>query len=91
SSVASSFTYSGGSWTRVDVLSGATVGLESLGSFTRAEGGVRFLTGTTWRVLLGLTVSSIGEVQEWETTNGGTSWSKVADVTATSSRGNWQA
>jgi hypothetical protein len=89
--VCSTFTYSGSVWNRVDVLTGATVGLASSGSFTRAEGGVRFLTGTTWRILVGVTVSGFGEVQEWETTNGGTSWAKAADVTTASTRGNWQA
>lgn len=90
SSLCSTFTYAAGTWTKVDVITGATVGLASSGSFTRAEGGVRFLTGTTWRILVGLTVSGFGEVQEWESTDGGATWAKAADVTAASTRGNWQ-
>lgn len=92
SSECQAFTYSAGAWTKRTLFTGATVGLPSTGSPNRAEGGVRWVSGNTWRMLVGIySALSVGEVQEWESTDSGANWTKIADLTSASSRGNIHA
>lgn len=78
----STFTDNGSAWTKVDVVQSSTAGQQD--GDDHAEGGVRFISGTTWRALMVMTVSSISEVQEWESTDSGATWSKINDITASS-------
>lgn len=77
-----SFTYGAGSWTGVNVMAGATTGIDVSGAGGTAQGGLRYLTGTTWRALCAVTVSGLTQLQEFESTNGGASWAKLYDLTS---------
>lgn len=87
---AAAFTFAAGAWTTRTIVTNADVGLAATPN-RRMDGGVRWLTGTTWRALVSRTIGGIGEIQEWQSTNDGANWVKVTDVTQNSSLGNYQA
>ena len=84
---ASSFAWSGSAWVKSDIVVGSGVGA---GTRNHAEGGIRYLSGTTWRALVAVEVSSVLECQEYESTDGGSTWAKSADITTGSTRGSIQ-
>lgn len=55
----------------------------------RGEGDIQFVSGTTFRAIVQINVSSRWEVREYETTNG-TSWSLKRNLTASSTLHNTQ-
>lgn len=84
---ASSFAWNGSAWVKSDIVIGSGVGAYGR---NHAEGGIRFLSGTTWRALIAIEVSSFLECQEFESIDGGSTWAKIVDVTTGSTRGSVQ-
>lgn len=73
------FTYAAGTWTKRTIVTGVKVNVGS--AEVRAEGDIKFVSGTTWRAIFAINVSSVWEIQEWESTDGAVTWGKIYDLT----------